>query len=89
MSCRILHGADGACLYDPVTGWAFGPVFVGVVGNAALEDAEAEAEAFLAYCMDKPGVGDPRKVEASRLEELYALWRARQVAGGEAEDTTG
>jgi hypothetical protein len=53
----------GMALYDSVTDTAFGPVFYDL----------ASAEEFLEWCFEN--YGDPRKLDASALEDIVANWR--------------
>lgn len=53
----------GIALYDSVTDTAFGPVFA---------DA-ASAEEFLSWCLENHD--DPRRLDASDLEDLVVQWR--------------
>lgn len=59
MGVRILGGEDGACLYDSVTMWAFGPIF---------EDHE-QAESFLQWL---PAGIDARTYSDKDLEAKHA-----------------
>jgi hypothetical protein len=97
MSTRILIGHEQgdhgfntelACLFDSVTGWAFGPLFhTGENGEAA----EDRAQAFLDWLAENDADGrDPRIIPPGELEKLYgrwldslreqAEWKARQEA---------
>jgi hypothetical protein len=75
MSVRILTGHEQgdsgyetalACLFDSVTGWAFGPVFRRGEDGESPEDA---AQAFLDWLPE-----DARTIPARELEELYGRW---------------
>ena len=79
MGVRILVGhAQGdhgvaseiACLFDSVTGRAFGPIFErGEDGDSP----EERAEAFLTWVRDT-GRGDVRVIPFLELTRLYDLW---------------
>jgi hypothetical protein len=56
MGVRILIGHEqgqagdlNAAWFDSTTDWMFGPLFTGIEGHPQLEEAEDEADAFLAY----------------------------------------
>lgn len=79
MSARILVGHEEgdsgyetalACLFDSVTGWAFGPVFRRGDDGESPEDA---AQAFLDWLEETEGT-DPRVVGPRELEELHGRW---------------
>lgn len=59
MGVRVIGGGDGACIYDSVTMWAFGPIF---------EDAE-QAEEFLQWLPRQP---DPRLYTDRELSGKYS-----------------
>ena len=76
MSVRILVGREqgdsddsAACLFDSVTGWAFGPVFAEAEDGTLAEDM---AEEFILYAQSKQG--DPRSIPEHELEKLYMRW---------------
>jgi len=71
MGVRILSvdGNGDTCLYDSVTGWAFGPV--------ASED---ELDNFLVWCEEKQ-VPDLRRLPSGKLEDLWAEY----VSGASAD----
>jgi hypothetical protein len=79
MSTRILVGHEQgdhgyareiACLFDSVTGWAFGPVFHRGEDGDAPED---RAQAFVDW-LAEGGFGDPRGIPSGELERLYGRW---------------
>lgn len=78
MGVRILVGNEQgsrleiACLFDSVTGWAFGPVFQQGEDGYAPEDL---AELFLAWLRENDH-GDPRQLAPGILEDLYNRWRS-------------
>jgi hypothetical protein len=59
-----------ACLFDSVTGWAFGPVFSRGEDGESPED---RAEAFLEW-LAANDMRDARVIPAGELEKLYADW---------------
>lgn len=70
MGTRIIEGTEFgteqtvAVLYDSVTGWAFGPVFV---------NAEWADEFLIWLESEAPGV-DPRTMSPIDLERHYKAW---------------
>ena len=79
MSVRILVGHEQgdfgyereiACLFDGVTGWAFGPVFARGEDGESPED---RAQAFLDWLAENDG-RDAREIPSGELEALYADW---------------
>jgi hypothetical protein len=85
MSTRILvgheqgdHGYEReiACMFDSVTGWAFGPVFHRGEDGDAPED---RAQAFMDWLVEEDG-RDPRVIQDGELEHLYAHWATTESA---------
>lgn len=83
MGVRILvgheqgdHGYESevACLFDSVTGWAFGPIFHRGEHGDSPEDL---AEGFLRWLEQMTGGRDARTILALELEELYDRWAKR------------
>lgn len=70
MGLRILYdeAESIACMYDSVTGWAFGPVFE----NATPVDS---ALAFINWLPQ-----DARAYNAPELEQLHAKW-TKEIRG--------
>lgn len=62
MGCRILS-SPSACLYDSVTGWAFGPIL----------DDEEDAENFLIFLKEKTET-DPRMMSDQELGDYYSAY---------------
>ena len=68
MGCRILAGVangeqKGACFYDSVTDWCFGP----------LMNDEEEAVSFMKWLPD-----DPRGIDDTELRKLYTKFQEEQ-----------
>ena len=61
MGVRILSGEAGACLYDSVTDWAFGPLFA----------SEEQAEAFCAWHREHYAE-DVRQLTDAELQARYS-----------------
>jgi hypothetical protein len=65
MSARVLIGDDIACLYNPLTDIAFGPVFYADHGKTADE----RAEAFMRFLQI-----DPRHLSEADLAKQYGAF---------------
>lgn len=79
MSTRILNDATErmACLYDSVTGVAFGPVV-----SDGIEDDSPDILAAFQYSVERSTGKDIRTINARALELMWGTWAA------EHSDTT-
>ena len=74
MGTKILHQLstadrrEMACLYDSVTGWAFGPVFE--ASDECELDAYEMADAFTDFVQQKCGC-DPKNLRGDKLAANY------------------
>ena len=85
MGVRILVGHEEgdygyerqiACMFDSVTGWAFGPIFHRGQDGESPEDL---AQAFLDWLLQMDDGCDARQIPPGELEKLHARW-ATEVA---------
>lgn len=84
MGCRVLIGNEAgakgvdnvACLWDSVTGIAFGAIFQG-------PDALEQANDFCTWCDEAWGL-DPRSLPEADLlilQKLHRIWWEKEVLG--------